>query len=61
MLDDFKNDRIILASSITERLELLNNYKKQHNILEEEKLIVIVIIKAPFLGTFILQIIPNDF
>ena len=46
MLDDLKNDRIILASSITERLELLNNYKKQHNILEEEYL------RTDYLGTY---------
>ena len=32
-----------------------------HHTLEEEKLIVIVIIKAPFLGTFILKIINYDF
>ena len=46
MLDDLKNDRIILASSITERLEELNNYKKQHNILEEEYL------RTDYLGTY---------
>ena len=32
-----------------------------HRTLEEERLIVIVIIKAPFLATFILKIIAYDF
>ena len=32
-----------------------------HRTLEEEKLIVNVIIKASFLGTFIIKIISNDF